>query len=153
MARQVILVITAMMCTVITVMALATLSRIIKRKFPYQEHHATMTGHIPNHITTMTIGTDPSPFITDVAKEEASASQDHTTDPTVEEAPATIRGIHSAPLPTTKAAHDTHLPKDALGDTLTRACHTGTTGTHLQHITLPTGVTLMTILRTKAGLV
>ena len=38
-----------------------------------------MTGPAPDHVMTTTTGTDPSSFITDTAKEDASTSQDHTT--------------------------------------------------------------------------
>ena len=115
-ARQVIFVTTAPICSVITAMVLATLPSSVQRKYPHQEHHTTMTDHNPNHIMTTALETDHSPFITDTAKEVTFIG--HTTDLIMTEAPATIRGMHATPSPTTTAAHSTHPPKDALGNNL-----------------------------------
>ena len=149
-AQQVTLVTIAPMYSVITETALATLPRTIQRRFPHQEHHATMAGHTSNHVMIKTVGTDPSPLITDTAKEDALAGQDHTTDPTVVETQAPIGGNHATHHPTTAGPHDTHPPKDTLGDTLTGTHCTSTTVTHLWHATFPTGITLETIVQTKA---
>ena len=78
-----------------------------------------MTDHVPHHNMTTTTGTNHSPFITDTARKDASIGLGHITDSTTTEAPATTRGIHPTPHPTTTAAHDTNPPIDALGDTLT----------------------------------
>ena len=86
--------------------------------------------------TSDPVGTDPSCLTTDAAKEDASTSQEHTTDPTMAEAPATINGMHPTPHPTTIAAHDTHQLNDALDDTVTEIHHAGTTITHLSHATI-----------------
>ena len=66
---QATLVTTAPLCNVITVKTLATLLWTILTRFPNQEHHVTMTCHASNHITTRTIGTDPSLLTTYTAKE------------------------------------------------------------------------------------
>ena len=44
---------------------------------------------------TTTVGTSPGSLATDTAKEDTSTGQDHTANPTLTEAPATIR----APMP------------------------------------------------------
>ena len=129
-AGQVILVVTALMHSVITVITLATSPRIVQRKFPHQEHHATKIGHTPNHVMTTITGTDPSSFITHTAMVDASNGQDHMSNLTPAEVPATIRGTHPALQPSTTTAHDTHPPKDALGNTLTGTHCTGTTVTY-----------------------
>ena len=147
-ARQVILVSTAPVHSVITVMAMATSPRIVQRKFPLMN---TMTGHTPKNVTTKTIETEPSPVITDAAKEDALTSQDHTTDLAMAEAPSTIGDTHPTPHCTTAATHDTNPLKDALGDTLTGTQCTSTTLTHVWHTTLLARVTLMTILWTEAN--
>ena len=72
------------------------------------ETHVTMTGCTPNHVMTTTVGTDPNPLNTDISKENALTGQDHITDPTAAEAPATIGGMHPTLHPTTAAAHHTH---------------------------------------------
>ena len=131
---------------------MATSPRTVQRKFPHEEHHATMTGHAPNQVMTTIIGTDPSPSL-DTTKEDVLTNQDHANDLTMAEAPAAIGGMHPTLLPTTTSANDTHPPKDALGDTLARTQNTGTTTSHLWPTSFQTGVTLMTILQTKAGLV
>ena len=141
------------MSSVITVTALATLPRIVQGKFPHQDPHATMTSHIPNHITTTTVETDPSLFITDAGKEYALTSQDHTINLTMAEAPATIGGMHPTLHPITTAVHDTHPAQDALGNTLAGTHYTGTPMVHLQHATLPARVTLTTVLQAKVNLV
>ena len=108
METQVTLVTTALMCSAITAKTLATSSRTVQTKSLHQEHNITMTGCAPDHIMTTTIGTDPSPLTTDAAKEDALTSQDHTTDPTVTEALATIGEMYTIPHPTTAAAWTTH---------------------------------------------
>ena len=109
-----------------------------------------MTGHASIHISTTTIGTDPSPFTTDAAKEDTLTNQNHTVNPTIAEAPATIGETHPPPHPTTTAAHITHQLTDALGDTLAGTHCTGTTVTHPRHASFPT---LNAILWTEADLV
>ena len=76
---------------------------------------------LANHVMTTTIGTDPSPLITDTAKEDALQSVRITPlIPLWQKAPATIRGTHSTfPIPPLTAAHNTHQPKDTLGNHLT----------------------------------
>ena len=149
-ARLVILVATVPMCSVITVTALVILPRTAQRKFTHQEYLITMTDCTPNHIMTMTAGTDHNLFITDAARENVLTSQGHTTNLNVAEAPATTRGMHPTPYPTTIAAHDTHPPKDTLGDALTGTLHTGAATTHPWCHTLYTRATLMTALWSKA---
>ena len=138
-SRQVILVATALMHGFITVTALVISPRTAQRKFPHQEHL----------ITTVL---DHSPFIMDAAREDASIGQGHTTDLNVAEAPAANIGMHPTPHTTTTTAHDTHPPKDTLGNALTGTHCTDTTSTCLQHTTLHTRVNLMTALLTKADL-
>ena len=150
---QTTLVATALMQSVITTKTLATSPRTAQTRSPNQEHHITMAGHAPNHIMTTTIGTDPSPLRTDAAKEDTLTTQDHTTVPTMAEAPVSIRGMHSAPHPITIAAHNTHQLTDTLGNTVARTHCIGTTISHLRHTTFPTGVTLETTLWTKADLI
>ena len=89
-----------------------------------------MTDCTPSHITTATEGTDHSLFITDTARENASASQGHTNNLNMAEAPATTRGMHSTPYPATTAACDTHPPRDTLGNTPTGTPHAGTSDPH-----------------------
>ena len=143
------------MCSVITAKTLAThaLPRTVQTRSPHQQHHITMTGCTADHVTTTTMGTNCSPISTDAAKEDTLTSQDHTTDPTVAEAPVTIRRMHPAPHPTTTTAFDTHQLTNALDDTLTRTQYTGTTVTYLRHTTFPARITLKTIPQTKADLV
>ena len=141
-ARQVTLVATAMMHSVITVMTLVTSCRTVQRKFPYQEHPTAMTDHASNLFTTTTTGTDQSPFITDASREDASIGQGHTINLNVTKAPASIGGMHSTLYATTAAAHNTHPLKDTLGNTLTRTHHIGTTVTYLQHAMLHAMITL-----------
>ena len=107
-----------------------------------------MTGQAPNPI-----GTDPSHATTCTAKEDAWTGQDHTTKPTLAEAPATIKGMHPAPHPTTTVANDTHQPNDTLADTRAKMHCTGTIKTHLSYTTFLVGVTLKTIPQTEADLV
>ena len=102
------LVATASMHSIINAVAMATSSRIVQGKFSHQKYNTTKTGHAPDHIMTTTVGMDPSSFITDAAKNDTLTSQDHTTDPTTAEVPATIRGMHSVPHHTTTAASDTY---------------------------------------------
>ena len=80
-------------------------------KIPHQEHHATKTGHTPNHIMTTAVGTDPNPFISDTAKEHILTGQDYTTNLTAAEAPVTIGGMHHTLYSTTVAANDAHPSK------------------------------------------
>ena len=99
MAWQVTLVKNASMHSVIIATALATLPRTVQKIFPHQEHYGTMTGHTPDDFTTTIIGTDHSPWFTDLTKEDVLTSQDHTTNPTMTEAHATIRVLHPNPTP------------------------------------------------------
>ena len=94
---------------------MATLPKTVNTKSPLWEHHATMTGHAPNHITTTTTGTDHNPLTTDTAKEDALTSHDHTTDPTMAEALASIKHTYPTPHPATKAVDATHQLTNALG--------------------------------------
>ena len=80
-ARQVILVATALVYSVVTVMALVTLPRTVQRKCAHQEHSAIMKDQTPDHIKTMTAGMDHSPIITDVDKEDTAIGQGDTTIP------------------------------------------------------------------------
>ena len=130
---QATLVTTAWMHSFIIAKIMATSSRIVQTRSLHQEHHITTIGHAPNHVTTTTVVTDPSPLTTDTAKGDVSTSQDHTSIPTVAEAPATIGDTH----PTTAAAHTTHQLTDALDNPLTRTHHTGTMTIHLNHTTFP----------------
>ena len=138
------------MSSVITVKTLATSSRTVQTRSLHQEHHVTETECTPDHVTITTIGKDLSPLTTDVAKEDASTGQDHTTSPTVTKAQATIGRIHPVPHPTTAASQATHQLTDTLGDTLTG---THTPATHPRHATFPTRVTLRAILWIKTDLV
>ena len=133
LVRQATVVATAQMHSVITVKTLVTSPRTVQTRSLNQEHQVSTTGHTPNHITTTTIRTDLSPLTTDTAKEYASTSQDHTTDPTIAEAPAIIGGMHPPSDPTTTTACDTHQLTDTLDNTLTRTHCTSTTLTHLRH--------------------
>ena len=130
------------------------LPRTAQRKFP--DHPNTLLPQqivLSNHIITMIAGTDHTLFITDTAKENASMAQGHTTNLNAAEAPTTTGYTHPTSYPATKAAHNTHLLKDILGDTLTRTPHTGAATTQPQYDTLHAGTTLMTTLQTKASLV
>ena len=118
------------MCNVITVMAFATLHRTTQRKFPHQDHHATMADCDPDHAMTTATGTDHSPFITYVAREYALTSQGHTTDLITAEATATTKGMDPGLHPTITAAHDNHPLTDALSVTITRAHCTSTVTPH-----------------------
>ena len=69
-ARQVILVATAPMHSVINVVVLVILPRNAQRKF-HQEHLVTMIDCTPTHGMTTTAGTNHSPLITDTAKDDA----------------------------------------------------------------------------------
>ena len=117
-ARQVILVTTAPMQSLITVTASVILSRTAQRKFSHQEHLITMTDHAPTHT-----GTDDNLSITDVATENVLTGQSHTTNLNVAEAPATAGGTHPTTYPTNAAAHDTHPLTAALSYTLSRTPH------------------------------
>ena len=141
MVSQATLVATNLMCSAITVKALATLPRTVQTRSPHQEHQVTMTGHTPHPITTTNIGADPSHLTTDTAKNDTSVGQDHTTDPTAAEIPATMEGTHPTSHPTTTAAHNTHQLTHTLGDTLTGTHSMGTSVTHLRHSTFPSGIT------------
>ena len=99
------------------VKTLATSPRTVQTRSSHQEHNITITGHTSNHVMTTTVVTDPSPLTTDTAKEDGLTSQDHAASPTAAEAPASIRGMHPTPHPTTTVAHDTHQPNNALDDT------------------------------------
>ena len=147
--RWVILVTTAPVCTVITVMPVATSPRIAQRKSPHWKHHSTTTGCTSNHITT-TIGTD------------LSSLQMHSRNMLwwVRITPISfwlkLQQLSEAHILLSINHHSSswyHPPKDALGNALARTHHTGTTVTHLWHATLPTRVTLMIILQIKASLV
>ena len=90
---------------------------------------------LPKTFTTMTIGTNHNLSITDTGREITLTGQGHSTDLNVAEAPATTRGTHPTPYPTTAAVQDTHQLTDALGNTLPRSPCTGTVTT-IQDTTL-----------------
>ena len=58
--RQATLVATARMSNAITAKTLASLPGTVQVKYLHWEHHITKTGHAPNLITTIVVGTDPS---------------------------------------------------------------------------------------------
>ena len=88
--RQATLVATALMHRAITAKSLATSPKTVLTKSLLWEHISFITGHVPKQVMTTTVGTDHSPLTVDAAKEDALTSQDHTTDPTMAEALATI---------------------------------------------------------------
>ena len=150
--RQTTLVTTALIHSATTMKSLATLHKTVQIKFLHLEHHATTTGCAPGHIMATTIGTDHSFLTTDRAVEDTFTSHNHTTDPTMAEALATIEDIHSTTHPTTIAACTLLQLMDALDDILTGTCHTDTTMSHLEHATFPTRIILVVIPYTRTDL-
>ena len=58
--RQATLIATARMSNAITAKTLDFLPGTVQAKYLHWEHHITKTGHVPNLITTIAVGTDPS---------------------------------------------------------------------------------------------
>ena len=143
-ARQVMLVTTASICSVITVMILVILPRTMQRKFPPSEtpcHHNLSCSHSCYNCNCK----DRSQSFHHRHRENASTGQGNTTNLNVTEAPATNVGTPPTPYPFTTAAHDSHPLTDVLGDTLVGTPLNGTTTTHPWHDALHARATLATM--------
>ena len=102
--EHVILAATALMCSVTTVMNLATLHRTAPTRFFCQEHHATKTGLIQGNDIPTSKGTDHTPPTIDMDMGDISTNHNHTTIPTVTAVAAVSEGTHHAPHPATTVA-------------------------------------------------
>ena len=92
---------TALMCSVMAMMNLATLHRTGPIRFLSQEHHATKTDLIQGINISGEIDHIPPIMVPDIA--DISANHIPTAIPIVKEA-AVSEGTHCAPLPATAAA-------------------------------------------------
>ena len=149
--RQATLVATALIHSVTTAKAVATLPKTAPEESLHWKHLTTTTGCIPSYVTITTIQTNHSPLTRDT--EDTLTSHDYTTDPVMPEVLATTEETHPTLHPTTIAVSTILQLTDTTDNTPARTHHTGITTTHLDHATFPTGVTLEVIPQTKAYLV